>query len=355
MVKKLKIIRQAGGVLNRKVAIQIGKKEAMARDPGNHYRYSNLGKGWARSLFNRMNMTFRAATTGKLPMPTTLVEEERLSFTNTIAQSISQHNIPASMVLNFDQTPLLYCPAGKFTMAEKGSSKVPIAGKADKRAMTAVFTVSMAGKFLPPQLIYPGKTARSLPEFQFPASFHVTCNPNHWSNEETMCQYTEQILKPYFADQRAEHGDVPGLVIFDRFKAHLTASFTETLQKLNLIAVLVPANMTDFLQPLDLSVNKSAKDYFSDLFHDWYSHEIGEIDVQSQEYDEKIRDVLKSSVSLRNRSAEWMVSLYNHYQLSPQKEIIVNGFRAAGITERVETGPINDDPFSDIAEVMLTD
>ena len=38
--------------------------------------------------------------------------------------------------------------------------------------------------------------------------------------------------------------------------------------------VFVPPNCTDHLQPLDLSVNKSAKGFLKRKFWEWYSDEI---------------------------------------------------------------------------------
>ena len=56
-------------------------------------------------------------------------------------------------------------------MAPKGTKKVSIAGSEDKRSITAKFTVSLAGDFLGMQLIYGGKTKRSLPPVKFPENF----------------------------------------------------------------------------------------------------------------------------------------------------------------------------------------
>ena len=50
------------------------------------------------------------------------------------------------------------------------------------------------------------------------------------------------------------------LVIFDEFKGQ--------------IYVMVPPNCTDQLQPLDVSVNKPAKDFLWTKFRDWYAKKI---------------------------------------------------------------------------------
>ena len=42
----------------------------------------------------------------------------------------------------------------------------------------------------------------------------------------------------------------------------------------NILFVRVSANCTDRLQPLDVSVNKAAKDYLRWQFQEWYSNQI---------------------------------------------------------------------------------
>ena len=71
-------------------------------------------------------------------------------------------------------------------MAKEGSKRAEISRIDDKRQITAVFGGTMAGDFLPPQLIYKGKTPMSLPSVEFPADWHITFTENHWSNEKAM-------------------------------------------------------------------------------------------------------------------------------------------------------------------------
>ena len=93
------------------------------------------------------------------------VSEKKLTFCNEIATHVSNEKIPADLVVNWDQTPLHYIPACKWTMDDKGTSKIPIAGGLDKRARTTIFTVTLSGNCLPMQLIYMRRTAQSLPKF----------------------------------------------------------------------------------------------------------------------------------------------------------------------------------------------
>ena len=46
-------------------------------------------------------------------------------------------------------------------------------------------------------VIYQGKTDLCHPKYKFPEGWNVTHSENHWSNEQTMQEYTENVLIPY--------------------------------------------------------------------------------------------------------------------------------------------------------------
>ena len=125
-------------------------------------------------------------------------------------------------------------------------------GISDKHQITAVFCGAMTVEFLPPQLIYQGKTPACLPRYSFPDDWHVTCTPNHWSNEDNMKEYIELIIIPY-VDRKCKElklsSDEPALAIFDVFKGQQTEDVTKLLDENNIHVVSVPANHTDRLQP----------------------------------------------------------------------------------------------------------
>ena len=68
-------------------------------------------------------------------------------------------------------------------------------------------------------------------------------------------------------DQRA-------LLIFDNFKGQCTEALLKLLDENNISVVLIPPNCTDRLQPLDVNVNKSAKEFLRRKFHVWYAENI---------------------------------------------------------------------------------
>ena len=113
---------------------------------------------WVHSIYNRTGYKIRAGTTSRPPVPYGLFAESRYSFLSSIAETIEKLNIPPELVFNTDQTPCLYDSAGQMTMEKKGKINVPIKGVPEKRNISLTFAMTLAGSFLPIQILYPGKT-----------------------------------------------------------------------------------------------------------------------------------------------------------------------------------------------------
>lgn len=115
---------------------------------------------------------------------------------------------------------------------------------------------------MPMQLIYKGKTERSLPDFSFPKDFRVTQTPNHSSNEKTKVELLRQIVIPFVEKKRKLMklpDNHPWLLIADVFKAQWTDVVKEIVSKSHRKIVPIPNNWTNHFKPLDLSVKKCAK------------------------------------------------------------------------------------------------
>ena len=92
-----------------------------------------------------------------------------------------------------------------------------------------------------------------------------------------MFQYIKAIIIPYVEKQRDNLGeDKSALVIMDNFKGQITPCVNAILEENSIHVYLLPANTTDLLQPVDISVNKPVKDFLRRKFQDWYSSQIAE-------------------------------------------------------------------------------
>ena len=123
------------------------------------------------------------------------------------------------------------------------------------------------GSFLPIQLIYKGKTDQCHPHFNFPLDWNITYSPKHWSTQETMIQYVDNIIVPFVDTTREALGeDKAAVIIMDNFKGHVTPKMNALPEQHNIHSCLLPPNMTNRLQTMDLSVNKPAMTFLRGEF-----------------------------------------------------------------------------------------
>ena len=159
------------------------------------------------------------------------------------------------------------------------------------------------------QIIYEGKTDRSQPRgVVFPKGFHVTQNEKHWSNETETVNFIEQVIDPYVTDKRKELGlpaNQKALLTLVVFEGQTTDHVAQILDSLNIKVVKVPANMTHFFQPLDLTVNGSAKYFMRKKFVTWHAEEIKK-QMDAGVPAESI-DVNLKLTSLKALHANWLI------------------------------------------------
>ena len=103
--------------------------------------------------------------------------------------------------------------------------------------------------------------------------------------------------------------DQSALLIWDVFKDQCTVKVNNLLTKLNIKVVMVPANMTHFFQPLDLTVNGSAKNFMKKKFVTWYANEVKKkieegVPIESVEID-------LSLTCIKPTHALWLIELFN--------------------------------------------
>ncbi len=95
----------------------------------------------------------------------------------------------------------------------------------------------------------------------------------------------------------------------------------------------------DRLQPLDISVNKSCKDFMKKQFVDWYA---------LQSCDGSADDMADFIVDLRSIMKPLGHLLFQILYISARSDVVFNGFKAAGIAEALNynTSPTTNTPPS---------
>ena len=63
-------------------------------------------------------------------------------------------------------------------------------------------------------------------------------------------------------------------MIMDNFNGQVTSLIVSLLEDNDILVCCIPPNTTDKLQPMDLTVNKPAKDFLKQKFWEWSSDQI---------------------------------------------------------------------------------
>ncbi|KZT56905.1 hypothetical protein CALCODRAFT_406813, partial [Calocera cornea HHB12733] len=119
-------------------------------------------------------------------------------------------NIPASCIVNSNETQLLLQHGSDCSYAPIGSQQVDVLGKEEKYACTVMTSPSMDGSLLPFQCIWKGTQNRSLPFQNDPTNpiLAKACNHGHiftlshsstyWTNLGILQTFVQDILVPHF-------------------------------------------------------------------------------------------------------------------------------------------------------------
>lgn len=96
----------------------------------------------------------------------------------------------------------------------------------------------------------------------------------------------------------------------------------------NIYYVIVPPNCTDKLQPLDVSINKLAKEYLRSKFQSWYASKITS-QLRAGTSLSALQPVPMQLSVMEPTGAKWMMDPYDY--IKPKPELVINGFRNVGI------------------------
>ena len=127
----------------------------------------------------------------------------------------------------------------------------------------------------------------------------------------------------------------------------------EKSSSLNIELVAVPANMTHFFQPLDLTVNGSAKKLMRKQFITYYSSTVkNQLERGKQLEDIEVNFRLSAIKPLH---AQWLINMYNFFTAEKGLKVVSKGWEKAGITGILD-GSITlpkEDPFEEFCSSSL--
>ena len=124
----------------------------------------------------------------------------------------------------------------------------------------------MVGDFLPPQLVYQGKTTRCLPGVEFPEGWHITHSENHWSNEYTMKEYIAKIIIPYVNKKKSFHRIILPCSFLTTLRHSVHLLYFKSLMTTILMCALFPRTALIDCSPLTLVSIRQPKNFCEQSF-----------------------------------------------------------------------------------------
>lgn len=276
-------MRAAGAPINCRVIRWVMVAVLQATHPAllqQHKLSQQFISRWARE---QLDWRWRARTTAASKLPGDW-ETQGVLMAKRIAAHMEMHSVHPSLIINLDQTGVKLVPSAAWTYEKRNSSSVAVVGAEDKRQITACIASSLSGELLPLQLIFEGKTERSLPErtaASIASLCHLTFSDNHWSSQKTMQEYVSEIIMPYAETcirKHRLHADAHIILVLDVWSVHKSEEFRLFLRTHHprIHLVFVPANCTSRLQVADVALQRPFKHAITRRFNEWAVQQIQE-------------------------------------------------------------------------------
>ncbi len=197
-----------------------------------------------------------------------------------------------------------------------------------------------SGDLLPLQLIFQGKT--TVVVLKDPGAvaarakgWHLTMSSNHWSNQQTMREFVDQVIMPWHAKQCEELGRASSSQHYiwniDCWKVHISEEFRGWLKENHslLHLVFVPANCISKLQVTDVVLERPFKHRFHTQFNLWQSQQ-----VACQVFNGVQPDNIQLQLGikeLRCHLVGWLMGSWE--ELTGLKQMIRKGWTKEGVDE----------------------
>lgn len=266
-----------------------------------------------------MGWSERRATQAAQKLPDNWEELCEKAFLR-MAWTIKEEDIPSALIVNTDQTQLVYAQGSTLTWTETGTSQVKTVGEGEKRAFTVVVSLSNEGEMLPLQAIYTGHTTKSCPNKSAPHydesinagfRFDPSGTKTYWSNHDTMHALVDDIIAPFFARKKKELGlpeSQKSIWYIDVWSVHRSKEFREWMKKNHptIIVLFVPGGCTGVFQPCDVGMQRIFKLVCKKAYHaDVVDSILQQIDAKAT-----VIHLDKNIGILRDRSVGWLWLAY---------------------------------------------
>ena len=211
------------------------------------------GKNWPQALYSR-HPELRARRLK--PIDWTRSDENIYNkvrqWFELISKQLADPAILPENVYNMDETGVLLGQSTTLKMLVHRDTARRTRGTGLKRVLvTAIECISAAGDALPPLIIWPASTHRSVWNTHPTPGWHFACSKNGYTDKHISLCWIKYVFDPL---TREKAGGKPRLLINDGFATHESVELLQFCFEKNIILCRLPSHTSHKLQPLDVGV-----------------------------------------------------------------------------------------------------
>ena len=187
-------------------------------------------------------------------------------FWNEVYNNRLKYGFNTYGVGNMDETPIFFNMYPNKTIAKKGNKTILIKTQSQEKCrISVILCITADGEKLPPFLIFKAKEEgyieKNLSELNLVKNkkCYIACNLNAWSTEKIILRWYKNIWRKYLESSESLCEGF-GYLIMDKAPSHITEESLAIMKNDKNLISFIPAGLTRFIQPLDVSINKPFKD-----------------------------------------------------------------------------------------------
>jgi hypothetical protein len=267
-------------------------------------------------FLRKNNLVHRLATHTSQKPPEAACEDAR-SYLKLVRPMLVGRTRDPKFTFNMDQTNQFYGSSPKSTIDVRGQRTVNMrTGANDSHRCTVALTVTAAGNFLMPYIVYKGVEGgtihkRELPNH--PSGAIYTVQKKAWFDERVMLDWVYKVLAPYV--RTAPPGVIP-IIFLDSFKVHLLGSVANAIQNIGVQVEYIPAGCTGLVQPIDVGINKPYKSNMTKVYTGWLFDQNPNVPICAPKREDVSAWILQAVGGITENTVKnaWRKSGYSYYE-----------------------------------------
>jgi hypothetical protein len=232
-----------------------------------------------------LNMVHKRVTQRKVIVEPAKMQDLTQLLMETLARDLvgvdGEAGVPWMFFYTSDETGVHLMPQTSSTWSEKGGKDAVVYAKEDKKQYTADIVLNTKG-FVCLQLIFEGKTDRSLPKTAIPDNWIIGNTTNHWSDLNQKKKLIEKTYELFLRDldQAVQDNQVPACLkdkicmvhLLDCWPVNTSEAFRSWVAKTfpRIKIRYIPAGSTGEIQIGDTHIHAGYKKLIMQLFEKWW-------------------------------------------------------------------------------------